>query len=153
MAKLVSPSKALGYSQLYLDLVAGDESARRFYLAPEGESTAQALTSSHHDRPLMAHILERQNQLLKKQIKGSDAFPSIIGESPVMEKMFALIEKIAGMEARPAAPQSKTATVVIAHLAFGGGEAPRRDINTRYDYENLPTRTIGPQTAVEQSTE
>jgi len=39
--------------------------------------------------------LERQNRLLKKELKGSEAFPSIIGESLAMGKMFALVEKIA----------------------------------------------------------
>jgi hypothetical protein len=62
-------------------------------------------------------------------------------------------EQIAGMEVKPAAPQSKTATVVIAHLAFGTGEDPKRDFNTRYDYTKLPTRTIGPQATVDGQTE
>jgi len=39
--------------------------------------------------------LERQNRLLKTQLKGSSGSPSIIGQSAAMEKMFALIDKIA----------------------------------------------------------
>jgi len=39
--------------------------------------------------------LERQNRLLKKQLKGAEAFPSIIGDSPAMMKVFALVERIA----------------------------------------------------------
>ena len=62
-------------------------------------------------------------------------------------------EKIPGMQVKPAAPQSKTATVVIAHLAFGPGEDPKRDYNTRYDYTSPRTRSIGPATTVDESTE
>jgi two-component system, NtrC family, response regulator PilR len=47
------------------------------------------------ERAFERRTLERQNRLLKKQLKGSDAFPMIIGSSPVMQKMFALVEKIA----------------------------------------------------------
>jgi hypothetical protein len=61
-------------------------------------------------------------------------------------------EKIPGMEVKPAAPQSRTATVVIAHLAFGPGEGPKRDFNTRYDYTTLP-RSMRPETAGDESTE
>ena len=39
--------------------------------------------------------LERHNRLLKKQLRGSEGFPSIIGDSPAMMKVFALVEKIA----------------------------------------------------------
>lgn len=63
MASLVPPSKALGYSQLYLDLVAGNDSARRFYLAQGVDSVAKQLQTSDHNRPLIADILTRQNKL------------------------------------------------------------------------------------------
>ena len=62
-------------------------------------------------------------------------------------------EEIPGMEVKPAAAQSRTVTVVIAHLAFGHGEEPKRDFNTRYDYTGLPPRSIGPETTVDESTE
>ena len=54
-------------------------------------------------------------------------------------------ENIPGMEVKPAAPQSRTATVVIAHLAFGAPEEPGRDFNTRYDYTVMP-RSMRPET-------
>jgi len=63
MASLVPPSKALGYSQLYLDLVAGNDSAQRFYLAQGVDSVAQQLQTGDHNRPLIADILTRQNKL------------------------------------------------------------------------------------------
>ena len=62
-------------------------------------------------------------------------------------------EKIPGMEVKPAAPQSRTATVILAHLAFGPKEDPKRDLNTRYDYTRPPTRSIRPETVVDESTE
>jgi len=62
-------------------------------------------------------------------------------------------EKIPGMEVKPSAPQSRTATVVIAHLAFGPGEDPKRDFNTRYDYTSPPPRSTRPEDTVDESTE
>ena len=62
-------------------------------------------------------------------------------------------EKIAGLEVKPAAPQSRAATVVIAHLAFGPGDDPEPDFNTRYDFTTMPLRTMKPAAAADEVTE
>jgi two-component system response regulator PilR (NtrC family) len=46
-------------------------------------------------RALERKCLERQNKLLKKQLDGSDTRSLIIGNSPAMQRIFDLIEKIA----------------------------------------------------------
>jgi hypothetical protein len=51
-----------------------------------------------------------------------------------------LEERIPGLEIAPAAPQSKHATLVIAHLRYGFGEDPLPDQNTRPERE--PPRTF-----------
>ena len=54
-----------------------------------------------------------------------------------------LDEEIPGLEVRPAAPQTRRATLVIAHLRYGFGEDPRPDENTRRELESDDYRTVG----------
>jgi len=53
----------MGYSRLYLDHLAGAESAGRFYSVPSIDQSAQNLDRASHDRDRMASILEKQNRL------------------------------------------------------------------------------------------
>ena len=51
---------------------------------------------------------------------------------------------IAGLEVRPAAPQSRAAAVVVAHLRYGFGPDPRPDANTRLSVTREEPKTISP---------
>jgi bacillithiol synthase len=59
--RLVPPSKALGYSTLYLDYLAGASSARQFFLAPDIEDSVVELDRQSYDREKLTEILHRQN--------------------------------------------------------------------------------------------
>lgn len=62
MAKLVEPSKALGYTDIYLDFVAGLHSARHFYSVDNVADVARQLDTVAYDRDLAADILKAQNE-------------------------------------------------------------------------------------------
>jgi bacillithiol biosynthesis cysteine-adding enzyme BshC len=59
----VPPSKALGYSDIYLDFVAGNDPPGRFYLAESLAAAAERLDRVNYDRPKLAGILRRQNKV------------------------------------------------------------------------------------------
>lgn len=58
---LVQPSRALGYSDIYLDFVAGNGHSCSFYLAGNLEEVAGRLDSVSFQREVLAGILKRQN--------------------------------------------------------------------------------------------
>ncbi|MCB2229321.1 bacillithiol biosynthesis cysteine-adding enzyme BshC [bacterium] len=60
-SSLVPPSKALGYSDIYLDFVSGREPSAHFYLAANLEDTAAKLDRVNYDRKRLADILKNQN--------------------------------------------------------------------------------------------
>lgn len=60
-SSLVPPSKALGYSDIYLDFVSGREPSAHFYLAANLEDTAAKLDGVNYDRKRLAGILKNQN--------------------------------------------------------------------------------------------
>jgi len=53
-------------------------------------------------------------------------------------------ERIPGLAVKPAAPQSRSAALVIANLCYGHGEDPRPDVNTRREKETDVYRAVGP---------
>lgn len=59
---LINPSKALGYSDIYLDYLAGKDAARKFYYAADLDEVIPKLDAINYDRDKMAAILERQNR-------------------------------------------------------------------------------------------
>ena len=59
--RLIPASKALGYSDIYLDFVAGNDPPLYLYLGADNESVARRLDIFPHDRDRMAQILSRQN--------------------------------------------------------------------------------------------
>ncbi len=60
--RLISPSKKLGYTDIYLDFVAGKNPPRNLYPAESLESVADRLDQVPYDREKMAAILRRQNK-------------------------------------------------------------------------------------------
>jgi len=58
----VTPGKALGYSELYLDFVSGRETARHFYTPDNLSAVAARLDGAVYARDRTADILRRQNQ-------------------------------------------------------------------------------------------
>lgn len=62
MSRLVAPSKALGYSRLYLDFLAGNPSARQFFLASSLDETVAQLDRRSYDRRRLIDILTHQNR-------------------------------------------------------------------------------------------
>lgn len=58
---LVRPSKALGYTDIYLDFVSGREPSAHFYLSRDLATTAARLDEVEYDRKRLAQILEKQN--------------------------------------------------------------------------------------------
>ncbi len=63
MANLIPPGKNLGYSNLYLDFLAGTDTARSFYPATDLGQTAQRLDSINYERDKLVGILQIQNKL------------------------------------------------------------------------------------------
>lgn len=62
MAKLITPSKGLGYSDMYIDFVSGLDKARHFY-TPDGiADVAARLDAITYDRARLADILTKQNK-------------------------------------------------------------------------------------------
>ncbi len=57
-----------------------------------------------------------------------------------------ITEEIAGMDIRPAAPQTRRAILVVAHLGFGYGEAPQPDANTAAHPAKILENTSFPTT-------
>jgi len=55
-----------------------------------------------------------------------------------------LDEEIPGLTIRPAAPQSRRAALIVAHLRYGFGEDPRPDVRPRRRRED-DLRTVGPE--------
>lgn len=62
MTDLVTPSRSLGYSGIFLDFLAGKDSARQFFSARRIEDVASRLDVLSYDRERIAAILERQNR-------------------------------------------------------------------------------------------
>ncbi len=67
--RLVQPSKSLGYSNIYLDFVAGNNPPRNLYYADSLEAVAEGLDRVDYDREKMAAILRRQNEQLGSSSK------------------------------------------------------------------------------------
>ncbi|HKK20979.1 MAG TPA: bacillithiol biosynthesis cysteine-adding enzyme BshC, partial [candidate division Zixibacteria bacterium] len=63
MDHVITPSKELGYSDIYLDFVKGSDRAKEFYPAGSLEEVASRLDLKEFPRNDMAGILERQNKL------------------------------------------------------------------------------------------
>ncbi len=61
MTTLITPSKQLGYSNIFLDFLANSESAREFYLADSPKLVAENLDNVGYDRPKLIEILKAQN--------------------------------------------------------------------------------------------
>jgi len=55
-----------------------------------------------------------------------------------------LDEEVPGLEIKPAAPQSRHAALVVAHLRYGFERDPKPDANTRADVTRIPLRTLTP---------
>ncbi len=61
-SRLISPTKALGFSNLYLDFLAGQPPARHLFVSPGFQETASRVDNSTYQRHELAAILTRQNQ-------------------------------------------------------------------------------------------
>ena len=75
---LVQPSKALGYSDIYLDFVAGNGHSTHFYLAGSLEEVAGRLDSVSFPREALAAILKRQNSAYGVSTKALDAIDRLL---------------------------------------------------------------------------
>ena len=62
VVKLIAPDKSLGYSKIFLDYIAGLNSARHFYSGDNIESVAEQLNKIEYPRNRMADVLTRQNK-------------------------------------------------------------------------------------------
>lgn len=60
--RTVAPSKALGYSDLYLDFLAGKSPAREFYLSSDISEIARRIDQFSYRRTELVEILSRQNR-------------------------------------------------------------------------------------------
>ncbi len=68
MTDLVPPSKSLGYSDIYLDFLAGKDSAKHFFSASHIDDVALALDTLSYEREQIETVLEKQNSSFKKNI-------------------------------------------------------------------------------------
>ena len=62
MHTLVTPTKGMGYSDIYLDFLAGEESARKFYQVGSIDDAARRIDCRSCQREAVASILARQNR-------------------------------------------------------------------------------------------
>jgi bacillithiol biosynthesis cysteine-adding enzyme BshC len=62
MRHIIKPTKAMGYSDLYLDFLAEKDSARKFYPTASIYDSVANLRRQDFDRKTVAEILERQNK-------------------------------------------------------------------------------------------
>ena len=62
MSDLIVPGKSLGYSDIYLDFLKAQNSARHFFPAAGIEDVAVGLDAVSYDREEIAAVLERQNR-------------------------------------------------------------------------------------------
>ncbi|MFH2049378.1 MAG: bacillithiol biosynthesis BshC, partial [bacterium] len=69
MVKLIAPDKSLGYSNIFLDYIAGLNSARHFYSSDNLESVAEQLDKVEYPRDRLADILTRQNKVYNSSKK------------------------------------------------------------------------------------
>lgn len=63
MNSLIAPSKELGFSNIFLDFLAGTNPARNFYPSDSIEKVAEQIDKHSYPREAMARILEEQNEL------------------------------------------------------------------------------------------
>jgi bacillithiol biosynthesis cysteine-adding enzyme BshC len=61
VSQLITPSKDLGYSKIYLDFIAGRETAGSFYRAETAADVAERLSRVQYDREWIYDILRKQN--------------------------------------------------------------------------------------------
>jgi bacillithiol biosynthesis cysteine-adding enzyme BshC len=64
MTDLITPGKAMGYTDIYLDFISGQDSATHLFSSKSVEEVAARLDTVSYDRERIAAILERQNRLL-----------------------------------------------------------------------------------------
>jgi bacillithiol biosynthesis cysteine-adding enzyme BshC len=64
MTDLITPGKAMGYTDIYLDFISGQDSATQLFSSKSVEEVAARLDAVSYDRERIAAILERQNRLL-----------------------------------------------------------------------------------------
>ncbi|MBK7141663.1 MAG: bacillithiol biosynthesis BshC [bacterium] len=60
--RLIGPSKAFGFSNLYLDFLAGHAPASDLFVSPGYRQTAGYLDQTSFNRPQLIDLLMRQNQ-------------------------------------------------------------------------------------------
>ncbi|MFQ6007366.1 MAG: bacillithiol biosynthesis cysteine-adding enzyme BshC [Candidatus Zixiibacteriota bacterium] len=63
MTDLITPSKTMGYSDIYLDFITGQYSATHFFSSKTIKEVAAKLDAVSYDREWISAILERQNRL------------------------------------------------------------------------------------------
>lgn len=63
MSNLIAPSKALGYSNIFLDFLAREVSAMNFYPAADVSQVAGQIDSVRYHRRRITEILTDQNRL------------------------------------------------------------------------------------------
>ena len=62
MDRTVTPSRTLGFTQLYLDFLAGHDPAKGFYSSSALDQIAERLDALEYDRTPIVEILRQQNQ-------------------------------------------------------------------------------------------
>ncbi|MEW5994146.1 MAG: bacillithiol biosynthesis BshC, partial [Candidatus Zixiibacteriota bacterium] len=62
MNDLITPGKALGYSEMFVDFLSGKDSARHFYASAGIEEVAAGLDGLDYNREKLVEILKRQNR-------------------------------------------------------------------------------------------
>ena len=66
MSDLTVPSKSMGYSDIYLDFPAGEDSTRQFYAVSCIDDVALTLDTLSYDREQIETVLEKQNAPSKR---------------------------------------------------------------------------------------
>ena len=92
---------------------------------------------------------EREVQTQSQPLKGEFNFSGLIRLAEVTKDLqpgdYRLIgwanESIPGVEIEPQAPQSRSAAMIVANLAYGFGKDPQRDVNSRESVEPKNVKT------------
>lgn len=61
-SRLINPTKALGFSSLYLDFLAGNAPARQLFVSPGYQYSADQIDNHGYQRERLVQLLTRQNQ-------------------------------------------------------------------------------------------
>lgn len=123
------------------ELEPGATADLRFQVQAETKDSAAQLWASQRDRsPLTLAATAKGGLGLRPLVKLAEQPQTL--EAGDARLVGWLDEEVPGLDVKPAAPQSRRAALVVAHLRYGYGKDPQPDANTRREQQTDPYRTV-----------